>query len=135
MDVEAVRQEIATRLNGYGGLRAFAFTPGPPPVPCALVMWPTTVEYVQTYQRGQSRLRDLSVVVCVGAGSQRAASTLLAAYVSEAGTKSVPNRLETFTWTSCDVLTVTSCTFPDLEIAGVPVLAAEFHLDITGKGV
>jgi hypothetical protein len=136
VDVYAVRDEIATTLKTITGLRAYAWAQGTVAAPAALPGWPDRVDYVGTYGRGQSRIPDLPLLVVVGKASERIAAKRLGEYVAESGAKSIPAKLEgrAGSWTSCDVVTVSWVGFPAASIAGVDYLAAEFHLDITGKG-
>lgn len=136
MDLYAVKDEIATVLKTITGLRAYAWAQGTVAAPAALPGWPDRLEYVGTYGRGQSRVPDLPLLVLVGQASARASAKKLGEYVAESGVKSIPAKLEgrAGAWTTCDVVTVTWVGFPAVAIAGVDYLAAEFHLDIIGKG-
>lgn len=136
MDLYAVKSELATVLSTINGLRAFAYVPVSVSPPAALTGWPDRLEYVQTYGRGQSHVPDLPVLMVVGRASERAAAAALGAYVAETGTNSIPAKLEgrAGSWTTCDVVTVSWVGFPAVSLAGVDYLAAEFHLDIIGKG-
>jgi hypothetical protein len=137
MDLYAVKDEIATVLKTITGLRAYAWAQGTVAAPAALPGWPDRLEYVGTYGRGQSRVPDLPLLVLVGKASERVAAKRLGEYVAETGAKSVPAKLEgrAGSWVACDVVTVTWVGFPAVTLAGVDYLAAEFHLDITGRGV
>lgn len=137
MDLYAVKDEIATVLATITGLRTYAWAQGTVVPPAALPGWPDRLDYVQTYGRGQSHCPDLPVLVVVGKASERAAAKSLGAYVAETGTNSIPAKLEgrAGSWTTCDAVTVSWVGFPAVSIAGVDYLAAEFHLDVIGRGV
>lgn len=137
MNVQTVKAEISTLLATIAGLRAYAWGKGSGTPPMALVGWPEEVQYVGTYGRGQTRIPDLPVLVAIGKVSERAAATRLGAYLDEAGADSIPLKIESRagSWTSCDVVTVTSAKIMVITLGAVDYLAAEFHLDITGKGV
>jgi hypothetical protein len=136
VDVYAVRLEVSSLLGTMTGLRAASWAQSPVAPPIALVGWPDVVDFRQTYARGTSRIPDLPALVVVGKASLRSAEKALGAFVSETGSKSVPALIEAHAglWASCDVVTVASVTFPAVSIAGVDYLAAELHLDVTGKG-
>lgn len=136
MDLEAVRVELVTVVDAIPGLRAYAWAPGVVSPPAAFPLLPDMINYGQTYGRGKTHIPDLPLVVVVGRASERAASKLIAAYAAESGPSSVPAAIEAREgmWTSCDTVTVTSCGFPTVSIAAVEYLAAEFHLNIVGKG-
>lgn len=136
MDLYAVMDEVATQLKTITGLRAYAWHQGTVAAPAALVGWPDRLDYVGTYQRAQSRVPDLPVLVLVGKASERVAAKRLGEYVAESGTNSVPAKLmaRAGSWVACDLVNVAWVGFPAVALAGVDYLAAEFHLDITGKG-
>jgi hypothetical protein len=135
MDAYAVRVELATVLKTISGLRAYEWAQTPVTPPVALPGWPDEIQYVGTYGQGQTRIPDLPLLVVVGQSSQRVAAKRLGEYLSEAGAKSITAKIHGRTaWTSCDVVTVTSAKIMVVTISAVEYLAAEFHLDITGKG-
>lgn len=137
MDLYAVKAEIAATLRTITGLRAYEWAQGTVAPPAALPGWPDRLDYVQTYGRGQSHCADLPMLVVVGKASQRVAAKRLGEYVAETGAKSIPAKLEgrAGSWVACDVVTVSWVGFPAVSIAAVDYLAAEFHLDIFGRGV
>jgi hypothetical protein len=136
MNVQTVKTEISTLLATIPGIRAFDWGKGSGVPPMALVGWPDEVQYVQTYGRGQTRIPDLAVLVGIGKVSERTAAVRLGAYLDETGAQSIPAKIESRTgaWVACDVVTVTSAKIMIITLGGVDYLAAEFHLDITGKG-
>lgn len=136
MNVQTVKEEILTALAGTG-LRGYAWDIGSISPPAALPGWPDDVEYVGTYGRGQTRVPDLPLLVIVGKASERSAATALGAYLAETGATSVPAKIEgrAGSWVACDVVTVTRAKILVVTFGGVEYLAAEFHLDIVGKGV
>ena len=58
----------------------------------------------------------------------------LAAWAAGSGPQSVKQLLEQHRWTSCDDLTITSCTFEIETISDIDYLAAVFSADVIGKG-
>lgn len=136
MNVQTVKTEIAALLATITGLRVYDFSVGSASPPMGLVGWPDEVDYMGTYGRGQTRIPDLPVLVAIGKASDRAAAATLGAYLDETGTKSIPAKIESRTgsWAACDTVTVTSAKIMVITLAAVDYLAAEFHLDITGKG-
>lgn len=137
MNVQTVKTEIATTLKTIAGLRVYDWSIGSAPPPMGLVGWPDEIQYVQTYGRGSTRIPDLPVLIALGKASDRTAATRLGAYLAETGAQSVPAILEARagSWAACDVVTVTSAKIMVITLGAVDYLAAEFHLDITGKGV
>lgn len=129
--------EVTTQIDTIPGLRAYAFDPGSVVPPAALVGWPDRLDYAGTYGRGCTRVPDLPVLVVVSRATERTAAKRLGEYVAEAGTNSVPAKVmaRAGSWVACDVVTVTSAEFLVATVGGIAYLAAEFHLDVTGKGV
>lgn len=137
MNIQTVKIEIATLLKTIAGLRVFEWDVGSASPPLAVLGWPEDVQYVQTYGRGQTRVPDLPVMIAISRSSDRAAAGQLGAFLDETGSQSIPGKIESRagSWVACDVVTVTSAKIMTVTLAGVDYLAAEFHLDITGKGV
>ncbi len=134
MDLEQVSEEIRSALGTITGLRRPPWGVGEVQVPAALVTLPERVSFDETYGRGKDAYDNLEVVVLVGQADERAAIKQLAKYVAGAGAQSVKQALESWTWTTCETVTVTHADFPRATYAGTPYLAAAFHLDIIGKG-
>lgn len=135
MDLEAVCTEIQTALGNITGLRLPPWGVESVEPPAAIIALPDRITYDETYGRGKDRYLDLAVWVLVGAPEDRASRKNLAAYAAGSGDRSVKATLETYAWTTCDSVHCGSCEFGlDAEFAGVPLLAAIFHLDVIGKG-
>lgn len=128
-----VMQDVADQLDTIAELRAFAFPPDTITPPAAMVTWPKDLEFDQTYQRGRDRL-TLGVVVVVGRPADRSAVERLGVYCDGSGPASVKEVLEAGTYTTMDVVVVTSIEFADFTIGGTDYPGALFTLDIIGKG-
>lgn len=133
MNLADVMQAVADRLDTIDGLRCFGYPPGTVSPPAAVVSYPDTYTYDETYGRGMDRLK-LPVVVVVGKVSDRSARNQLGAYVDGSGTSSVKVVLESSTYTAFDSVRVESVEFDMVSIAGVDYMAALFTLDIAGSG-
>jgi hypothetical protein len=135
VDLDAVSNEIRTALGGIVGLRTPPWGVEHVQPPAAVVALPERITYDETYGRGKDRIPDLEVVVLVGAPEDRASRRTIAAYAAGSGTKSVKAVLEAYAWTTCESVRVTEAEFDGgATYAGLPLLAAIFHLDIIGKG-
>lgn len=135
MDLEAVSVEIQTALGAIAGLRRPPWGVEHIQPPAAVVGLPDRVSFDETYGRGKDRYPDLPIVILVGAPEARASRKTLAVYAAGSGSKSIKQVLEAYAWTTCDSVTVTSCEFDgSATYAGMPYLAAIFHLDIIGNG-
>lgn len=133
MNLADVMDEVATRLDTISGLRVFAYPPDRVEPPSAIVSYPGTYTYDETYGRGMDRM-TLPVVVVVGKVSQRSARDALGAYVDGSGASSVKAVLESGTYTELDSLRVMSVEFDVVTIAGTDYVAALFDVDIAGSG-
>jgi hypothetical protein len=133
VDLAAVMQAVSDRLDTIAGLRCFAYPPGSITPPAAVVSYPDTYDFDETYGRGMDRLK-LPVVVVVGRPTDRTTRDKLAAYVNGTGASSVKAVLESGTYTAFDVVRVTGVDFDVVTIAATDYLAALFDLDIAGKG-
>lgn len=133
MDLADVMDEVASRLDTITGLRCFAYPPGTVNPPAAVVSYPDTYTYDETYGRGSDRL-SLPVVVVVGKVSDRSARDQIGAYVDGSGARSVKAVLESGTYTAFDELRVVSVEFDVVTIGGTDYMAALFTLDILGSG-
>lgn len=133
MNLASVMDEVATKLGTITGLRVFAYPPPSVTPPAAVVSYPDTYTYDETYGRGMDRM-TLPVVVVVGKATDRMARDAIAGYVKGSGSGSVKAGLETGTNTAYHTLRVVSVEFDVVSIAGTEYLAGLFDLDITGAG-
>lgn len=134
MNLADVMDEVAQVLGQITGLRVFEYPPGSVAAPAGAVSYPESIDYDQTYQRGTDQITDLPMVLVVGKATERSARDTVSAWTAGSGPRSVKALMEAHTWTSCDDLTVTSCGFDVVSIAGVDYLAAEFRATIVGPG-
>ena len=136
MDVKAVAEEIAEKLDAIAGLRAFGYPPGALPLPGAIVALPDDITFDETYGRGSDAI-TLPVFVLVARGDDRAAVLELLPYLSGSGTKSVKSAVDSTnanTYTECDTVTVTRATTGAYVYNAVESLGAEFTVYVTGSG-
>jgi len=135
MDLAAVMDEVATRLATISGLRVTAHPPDEIQPPAAVVTYPDSYDFDQTYGRGSDRI-ELPVVVLVGKVSTRAARDKLSGYVNGSGASSVKAVLEAdpHTYTAFHTLRVTKVDFDVIAVGAVEYLTATFTLDIFGRG-
>lgn len=133
MDLADVMDDVADELENIAGLRVFAYPPGSLTPPAAVVTYPDSITFDQTYGRGMDRM-SLPVVVVVGKATDRTARNRLGAYCDGAGASSIKAKLEAGTYVAFDTLRVTGITFDVVSIGGTEYLAALFDLDISGTG-
>lgn len=134
MRLNAVMNEIGVALTGMTGIRVFDYPPPTITPPAGIVSYPDRIEYDATYGRGMDRIRELPVMLVVGKANDRSARDKVSAWADGSGATSIKALLEAHAWTSCDVVTVTACTFDVVTIASIDYIAALFSLDIAGGG-
>jgi hypothetical protein len=134
MNLDAVMDEAATVLTEITGLRVFGYPEATITPPAGYVSYPQSVDFDETYGRGEDRFTDLPMVLLAGDPTQSRTRDTISAWASGDGPQSVKAHMESHTWTSCDDLTVTSCEFDVETIAGVPYLAAMFKATVVGSG-
>lgn len=136
MDLAAVMQAVADRLDTIAGLRVFAYPPDMPPSPPAVVVsYPDTLTYDETYGRGMDRL-ELPIVVLVGKVSDRASRDKIAMWVNGSGATSIKTVLESGTYTAFDTIRCMRVEFDIVTFGGTgsELLAATITVDIAGSG-
>lgn len=133
MDLGNVMDEISTRLDTIAGLRCFAYPPPTVVPPAAIVSYPETLTFDETYGRGMDRL-SLPVVVVVGRPTDRATRDNLSLYCDGSGASSVKAVVESGTYAAFHTVRVEDIEFDVVTIAAVDYMAAIFSLDIAGSG-
>jgi hypothetical protein len=134
VNLAAVMQEVADKLGTVPGLRPFAYPPDTVTPPAAIVTYPGSYQFDETFGRGMDRIPDLPVLVLVGKVSDRASRDEIGAYCDGSGAKSVKSKLEVGPYTAFDTLRVAQVEFDVVGIGAVDYLAATFTLDIAGTG-
>lgn len=133
MDVQAVMTEIGDRLDTIDGLRVFRYPPDDVTPPAAVVAFPETYTYDETFGRGMDRM-TVPVTVVVSRADDRAAAENLAAYLNGSGPKSIKQVIEADDPTSFDTSRVVDAEVTAFRLGDVDYIAAIFNLDIAGTG-
>jgi hypothetical protein len=135
VDLDAVSNEIRTALGGIVGLRTPPWGVEHVQPPAAVVALPERITYDETYGRGKDRIPDLEVVVLVGAPEDRASRKN---HRGVRGRVRHQERQGRAGGVRLDHLRVGAGDRGEFDggatYAGLPLLAAIFHLDIIGKG-
>jgi len=118
MNLGEVMDAISTRLDSINGLRCFAYPVPTVTPPAAVVSYPDTVTFDETYARGMDRM-SLPVVVVVGRPTDRSTRDLLAAYCNGSGASSIKAVVESGTYSAFDVVRVEGIDFDVVTIGGV----------------
>lgn len=134
MHLDTVMTEVAAALAEITGLRVFDYPPDTVTPPAGYLFYPRSIDFDETYGRGEDRFTDLPIVLVAGKAVARAARDTVAAWSAGDGAKSVKRALEARTWTTCDDVTVTSCEFDVERVGGVAYLAVLFKATVVGPG-
>ena len=134
MDLANVIGQLRSALGTIAGLRVPEWGASSISPPAALVLPPERIQYGTTYGAGCDRYPDLWAGVLVANPTSWRAFTELAPYCAGSGPKSVRTAIENYPYTACDPQTVkvTEGEFDVWKYAGIPYLAAIFHIDLTG---
>jgi hypothetical protein len=134
MKLDEVVQDLRRALRTVEGLRVPEWGASSIQTPAGLVLPPERIQYGITYGPGCDRYPDMWVMVLVPDPTSWRAFKALAPYCDGSGAHSVRTALETFPYTACDPqsVKVTEGEFDVVKYAGIPYLAAIFHLDLTG---
>lgn len=133
MDLDLVMSELSDALDTIDGLRVAIVGEKPVP-PAAYISYPESMDYHGTYGLGQHKM-TLQAILIVGRTVDRSTRKALAAYCDSNDTASVKTALESGTYTSCDVVTVTGVDFDVVRLAAIDYMAAIFTVDVSGSGV
>lgn len=133
MNLASVMAALATELDKITGLRVYAYPTDSVAVPAAVVGYPVSYTFDETYGRGSDRL-EVPVWVLVGRVSDRTAVTQLGAYCDGSSSDSVKQVLEAGTYTAMDSVRVVSADFEAVSVGSVEYLAAMFTVDVFGSG-
>jgi hypothetical protein len=133
MNLADVMDEIGDKLDTITGLRIYRFPPDSVNPPAAIVTYPETYTYDETFGRGSDRM-TLRVIVLVGRVSDRSSRNQLGDYVDGSGSESVKAVIESGTNTDFDTARVTSVEFDMIQVSGVDHVGATFMVDIFGEG-
>jgi hypothetical protein len=134
MRLSDVMDEVARVLRRITGLRVTAYPPATVSPPAGYVSYPQSIDFDETYGRGEDRFVDLPIVLVASKVTDRTARDTVTAWAAGDGEKSVKAAMEAWPWRTCDDLTVTSVEFDVEMIAGVPYLAAMFKATVVGSG-
>jgi hypothetical protein len=133
MNLAAVMDEVANRLDGIAGLRVFGHPEAEVTPPAAIVSLPDSYTFDATYGRGMDRM-TLQVLLVVRLVSDRSSRDELAAYCDGSGARSVKQVLESATHTTFDTVRVVGIDFDTFRLAEATYTGAVFELDIAGPG-
>lgn len=131
MNLNTVYDEVAAVLRTVTDVQVFDYPPNAVAPPSAIISYPDAVDYHQEYRSAASRIDNLPVVLVAGKADDRQARVLCATWASRGTAGSVPDALESASYTAIDSLTVRRVTFDTVTIAGIDYITTLFDLDIS----
>lgn len=133
MILSDVMDEVARRLRGLEGVRAYEWPTNSVQSPAAVVLYPQRYDYDETYGRGTDRM-TLPVAVLVGRTTERSTRDILSALISGEGPKSLKAVLDGGGYDSCDTVRVMNVEIDVMTMSGVDYWGAVCNLDVLGPG-
>ncbi len=128
-----IRQGIATNLRTIRGLRTEWYMPtGGQINPPYAIITPDGIEYHKSFADGINTF-SFTITVVVGQASERAAQTLIDAYVSPTGEASIKKAIEsdkTLAGKAFTLIVSDMKNYGSLTIGETQYLAAEFSCDV-----
>src|SRR5688500_17020202 len=94
MNLAAVMDEVAKVLEQITGLRVFAWPPESLSGRAGFVSYPLSVDFDETFGRGQDQITDLPLVLVADKVTVRSARDKVAAWASGDGPQSVKRAFE-----------------------------------------
>lgn len=134
MNLGDVMDEVAVVLSGITGLQVLAYPPRSVTPPSGYVSYPLSIDFDETYGRGQDQFTDLPMVVLAGKADEKSARDNVAVWTAGTGVGSVKALMEAHAWTTCDDLTVTGAGFGVEQIGVIDYLAVIFKATVVGPG-
>lgn len=134
MRLNEVMDEIGLVVAQLVKLEAFAWPVADLPGRSVIVSYPESVDFDQTYGRGEDTITDLPVSVLIGEPTERTTRDEAAKWADGDGVTSVKRTLEDHAWQSCDDVQVVRAEFDVMPVGGIPWLAVTFSCNITGSG-
>jgi hypothetical protein len=128
-----VMDQVARRLDSISGLHSHAWPVLSVTSPAAVVLYPSTYTFDETYGRGMDRF-PLPVAVMVGRTTERTTRDILSGFLSGSGPSSIKEVIESGTYDAFDSVRVTGAEIDVMTMGGVDYWGAVFELDIVGPG-
>lgn len=107
--------------------RSYAWPIGNITVPCAVVAYPTNLDFDMTFKRGGDRA-TFPIYFMVGKAGDKSSRDALSAIIT--GATSVKNNLDGDLDGAVQSSRVTNCHVEEVSVAGVDYLAAVFTLEV-----
>lgn len=133
MNVATVAAELADKIDGITGLRVYPYPPDSVTAPAAIIGYPDSIDFDQTYGRGLDSM-TIPVYLVIDRNWDRATYERMAAFTAGTGASSLKALLQTKPNVAYATARVRSITHTVIVVAGLEYWVATFLVDITGSG-
>jgi hypothetical protein len=128
IDLDAVMDAIANELEADGVTqRTYAWPADSISVPCAVVGYPTRLDFDASFQRASDEA-VFPIWFIVGAVAEKAARKALSDVIT--GATGIKNSLDGNLAGAVQTARVTDCVIETIDVGGVPYLSARFDLEV-----
>lgn len=134
MKLGLIMDEVAEACRAFTKLNVFAYPPADVKPPACVVSYPEQIVYDESYGRGYDRVSGLPVILVVGKANDGRNNRDQVTAWADGDAAGLKRFLETYPYTSCDVVSVTDATFDVITIAAVDYIAVMLSLDLSGRG-
>lgn len=128
IEISTVMDAIATAITEAElAPRAYGWPVESASVPCAVVGYPTDLDFDMTFQDGSDRA-VFPIYFLVGKGTDASARDALSAVI--AGATNIKNTLDGDVGGTVQTARVTDCRVEEVSVASVPYLSATFMIEV-----
>lgn len=129
LDTNALMDALGGALDAIPGLRVYDYPPDAVSVPAAVVAYPDSITYDDTFQRGTDSA-TATITVLVGRVSDRASRDALAAYLAGTGAMSVKAAVDGTLGGVVKDARVGSASVLTVTVGAVEYVAANFSVEV-----
>lgn len=129
LDLNAVMDGLGARLATIAGLRVYDYPADNVSVPAAVVSYPESVDYDETYARTADHL-IVPITVVVGKVSDRASRDALGAYLAGTGPRSIKTAVDGTLAGTVHAARVFESSVSAVVVGGVEYIGATFRTEI-----
>lgn len=134
MKLAKVMEEIGDKLKAFTGHNIFDYPIDSVTPPAGIVSYPESIQYDQTYGRGEDVFVGLPVYMVTGRVDSKDARNQVSEWTDPTSGRSVKRYLDTESYNYCDSIQVVSATFDVMTIANIDYLVVIFELNVSGEG-
>jgi hypothetical protein len=134
MNLTDVMEEIADKLRMFTGLNVFDYPCDEVTPPAAILSYPESIDYDQTYDEGTVQFSGMTLYMVTDRADSKSARIQMSHWTNTSGPQSIKRFLDTENYTSCDAVHLGNATFDVMRVAGIDYLVGIFTFDVQGDG-